>query len=88
MGSGSPFDGQMVDLVDFLAVCMRKFSASLRTHIVDGTEIVASKEGARHSFKNLVAIFIHLKKFSLKSGKLHFEILGDASDICFLKIGS
>ena len=53
----------MVDLVDFLAVCMRKFSASLGTHIVDGTEIITTQERARHGFKNLIPIFIAFAHF-------------------------
>ncbi len=43
---------------DLLAIGVRKFPTSFRPNIVDGTEIVATKEGARHGFKNLVVIII------------------------------
>jgi hypothetical protein len=77
----------MVDLINLLAICVREFPTSFWAYIINGTEIVPTKKGARHGFKNLVPIFVNLKKFCLKGRKLHLEIFGDPCDIGFLKIG-
>ena len=57
----------MIDLIDFLTVCVRKGCTGLGADIIDVTEIIRPQKWTRHGLEDLIAILIYLQVHLLES---------------------
>ncbi len=79
------FNGEVIDLVDFLAVGMRKFAAGLGPDFVNGTGVVGIQEPAWQILEHLILIFIGSEISGLKVSRLHAQVFGNPFDVLLRK---
>lgn len=79
------FYGEVIDLVDFLAVGMREFAAGFGPDFVNGASVVGIQKPAWQIPEHLILVFIGAQISGLKISRLYTQVFGNPFDVLLRK---